>query len=124
MPGYVFTNESERMEYENRPKHIVSQMRANKLYAQSIQKQQIATVDADIQLFTVTREKGKHNITNTVSIKEGFCSCYHFVQKRVPCQDMYAVLHHFGISFHALPPSLLNQPHLKIQSDCIVPNIP
>eukprot|EP01083_Nonionella_stella_P069575 185523_1 len=28
------------------------------------------------------------------------------------------------ISFHALPPSLLNQPHLKIQSDCIVPNIP
>eukprot|EP01083_Nonionella_stella_P105511 303495_1 len=71
-------------------------------------------------VFTVTRKVRDEERTYTVNILDGFCSCYSFVQNKVPCVDMYAVFTHVNmgcdVPFSLLPSSVLDSTVMRIQS--------
>eukprot|EP01083_Nonionella_stella_P199879 732589_1 len=102
----IYTDLDE-IEYKNRPKQAISQLRTNKLHSKEIKQDQIKIMDQKELVFTVTRNVRKEPRTYTVNILDGFCSCYSFVQNKVPCVDMYAVFTHVNmgcdVPFSLLP---------------------
>eukprot|EP01083_Nonionella_stella_P318285 1162611_1 len=118
----------EEVEYKNRPKQAISQLRKNKLHSNAIKQDQIQIMDEKGLVFTVTRKVRDEERTYTVNILDGFCSCYSFVQNKVPCVDMYAVFRYYAqnkmgcdMPFSLLPSSVLDSTVMRIQSTIDLP---
>lgn len=53
----------------------------------------------------------------TVSVQHGTCTCGSFGARHEPCKHMFLVLCRQGLTADALPASLVEQPHLVLDSD-------
>ena len=105
----------DKIEYENRPPFIVSELRANKIESKIVRRCDIQLFDTEEQIFTVHRKINTTQHEHTVNMKEGYCNCYYFMCNNVPCPDIYAIIRYFPkYSFAKLPWTLLNAEHMII----------
>ena len=93
-PPDDFYPDLDEIEYKNRPKRVVSEIRSNKMKSQIIEPQQIQKVtnsNATDIIFQVRRSIRDKHKTHTVNITNGYCNCHYFIHNQIPCIDMFAI---------------------------------
>lgn len=124
-PSIDFYPDLQQIEYENRPKRVISEIRSNKLKSQIIEYEQIHncsnTTDIIYEVSRTTHNKLK---THTVNITNGYCNCHYFIHNQIPCIDMFAIFRHINhINFSNLPQQLLYAENMIINTSNIPPPV-
>eukprot|EP01083_Nonionella_stella_P279062 949213_1 len=119
------SNTSNRIDKDflNRPNHVISNLVHNKEYATQFTQSNIETVDPSNNIYKISKSLKHPDEKRTVDFNLGKCNCSYFITTEYPCTHMFGVIQLTPLLFTDLPPSLLNAPHMVLDTIDLPPAV-